>query len=153
MLSNIPNHPVGQQPFNTDTVGNIPTFKCADKTTEELVEASLEVQVACAAADSLGLCLFGRTVTNKSAELIVTALNDAHGTDLDTSFVETLGRDALRMEWDFNRRAGFTEEDDELPAFFHDEALAPSNKTARHRAADVNRHLRELLGGEKSGAV
>ena len=54
------------------------------------------------------------------------------------------------MEWEFNRQAGFTDEDDELPAFFYDEALAPSDKTARHRSAEVNRHLRKLLGGEKS---
>jgi len=122
------------------------------KTTKELVEASLELQIACAAADSLGLCIFGRSVTSESADLIVTALNDAHGTDLEPSFIETLGREALRMEWEFNRQAGFTEEDDELPAFFYSAALAPSDKVARHRSAEVNRHLRALLGGDTSGS-
>ena len=107
------------------TTGNLPTYKCTDKTTKELVEASLELQIACAAADSLGLCIFGRSVTSESADLIVTALNDAHGTDLEPSFIETLGREALRMEWEFNRQAGFTEEDDELPAYFYSEALIP----------------------------
>ncbi len=91
-------------------------------------------------------------MTNVAADLIVTALNDAHGTDLEPSFIETLGREALRMEWEFNRQAGFTEEDDELPAFFYGEALAPSDKTARHHSADVNRHLRALLGGDKGGS-
>ncbi len=133
------------------TAGNLPTYKCTDKTTEELVEASLESQIQCAAADSLGLCIFGRSVTNVSADLVVTALNDAHGTDLEPSFVEALGREALQMEWDFNRQAGFTEEDDELPAFFYNETLAPSGKTQRHRSAEVNRHLRQLLGEEKAG--
>ena len=135
------------------TAGNLPAHRSADKSTEELVEASLEIQTACAAADSLGLCLFGRSVTNVSADLVVTALNDAHGTELDTSFIGKLGREALQMEWEFNRQAGFTDEDDELPSFFYDEALAPSDKTARHRSAEVNRHLRELLGGEKSLSV
>ena len=37
------------------------------------------------------------------------------------------------------------EEDDELPSFFFDEALAPSNKTQRHRSAEVNKLLREKL--------
>ena len=46
---------------------------------------------------------------------------------------------------------GFTEEDDELPAFFYGEALAPSGKTARHHSAEVNRHLRTLLVGDASG--
>ncbi len=90
-------------------------------------------------------------MTNVSADLVVTALNDAHGTDLEPPFIEALGREALQMEWDFNRQAGFTEEDDELPAFFYDETLAPSGKTQRHRSAEVNRHLRQLLGGEKGG--
>ena len=134
------------------TAGNVPTFKSTDKTTEDLVEVSLETQIACAAADSLGLCLFGRSVTNESADLVVSALNQAHGTDLEPSFMKTLGREALQMEWEFNRQAGFTEEDDELPAFFYSEPLAPSDKVARHRSAEVNRHLRGLLGGDKSGA-
>ena len=58
----------------------------------------------------------------------------------------------MRMEWEFNRQAGFTEEDDELPAFFYSAALAPSDKVAWHRSAEVNRHLRALLGGDTSGS-
>ena len=127
------------------TAGNLPLFDCKDKTTGELVEASLGIQTTTAAADSLGLCIFGRSVTNVSPELIVTALNDAHGTKLEPPFMQALGREVLKMEWEFNKRAGFTEKDDELPQFFYTEALAPSNKTASHRSADVNRSLRELL--------
>ncbi len=128
------------------TAGNLPVFDCKGKTTEELVEASLGIQTAVAAADSLGLCIFGRAVTNVSAELVITALNDAHGTNLDTSFMKTLGLETLRNEWAFNKAAGFTEKDDELPDFFYAEALAPSNKTARHHSAEVNQRMRELLG-------
>ena len=127
------------------TAGNLPVFDCNGKTTEELVEASLGIQTAVAAADSLGLCIFGRSVTNVSFDLIATALNDAHGTSVDASFFETLGRETLRMEWEFNRAAGFTEKDDELPDFFYKEPLAPTNKTARHRSAEVNRKLKSLL--------
>jgi aldehyde:ferredoxin oxidoreductase len=127
------------------TAGNLPVFDCKDKTTAQLVEASLGIQTACAAADSLGLCIFGRSVTNVSSELIVTALNDAHGTSLDVSFMKTLGMEALRNEWEFNKQAGFTEKDDELPDFFYNEPLAPTNRAARHRSTEVNRALRELL--------
>ena len=135
------------------TAGNLPAFKCTDKTTAELVEASLDSQTQCAAADSLGLCIFGRSVTNTHLELIVGALNDAQGTDFPVSFYMDLGREVLKMEWEFNRQAGFTDADDELPSFFYDEALAPSGKTQRHDAAAVNLHLSELLGGPKHGAV
>ena len=127
------------------TAGNIPAFACDGKTTEEIVAASLDIQENCAAADSLGLCLFGRSVTNVAAELVITALNDAHGANLDTSFFKALGRETLEMEWEFNRQVGFTEEDDELPAFFYDEPLAPSNKVQRHRSAEVNELLRKML--------
>ncbi|TAK69255.1 MAG: aldehyde ferredoxin oxidoreductase [Betaproteobacteria bacterium] len=127
------------------TTGNLPVFDCKDKTTAQLVEASLGIQIACAAADSLGLCVFGRSVTNVSAELIVTALNDAHGTKLDASFMKTLGLETLKNEWAFNKQAGFTEKDDELPDFFYTDALAPSGKTARHYSGEVNRSMRKLL--------
>ena len=135
------------------TTGNIPTHESADMTTEELTEASLEIQVLCAAADSLGLCLFGRSVTNINPDLIVNALNAAHGTNFDASFLADLGREALQMEWEFNRQAGFTEGDDELPSFFYDEALEPTGKTARHRSDEVNQALRKLLGGDKAAAL
>jgi len=127
------------------TAGNLPVFDCKGKTTDELVAASLGIQTLCAAADSLGLCIFGRSVTNVSAELVVTALNDAHGTRLDPSFMQKLGLETLRLEWEFNKAAGFTEKDDELPEFFYAEPLPPTGKTARHRSAEVNRRLRELL--------
>jgi aldehyde:ferredoxin oxidoreductase len=127
------------------TTGNLPGFKCDDKTTEELTEASLDIQVLCASADSLGLCLFGRSVTNENEAFIVDAINKACGTELEPSFYREIGLETLRDEWEFNKQAGFTEEDDELPAFFRDEALPPSNKQARHRSAEVNSHLRELL--------
>lgn len=127
------------------TSGNVPQFDCAGKTTEELVAVSLAAQIATAAVDSLGLCVFGRTVTLASVELIVTALNDAHGTNLDPSYFYALGGEVLRMEREFNKEAGFSEEDDELPDFFYTEALAPTGKTARHHGTQVNQRLRELL--------
>jgi aldehyde:ferredoxin oxidoreductase len=81
---------------------------------------------------------------------MATALNDAHGTQVDPSFIQALGLEALRMEWAFNKAAGFTEKDDELPEFFYAEALAPSNKTARH-PAPVNRSMRGLLAAAGAG--
>jgi len=128
------------------TAGNLPVFDCKGKTTEELVKASLGIQVMTAAADSLGLCIFGRSVHNVSPELIVRALNDAHGTQFETGFFQQIGMEALKLEWEFNKAAGFTEQDDELPEFFYAEPLPPTGKTARHRSAEVNRSLKGLVG-------
>src|SRR5437667_129745 len=61
-----------------------------------------------------------------------------HGTSLTKDFFEPLGQAALRMEYEFNRRAGFTEKDDELPEFFYSEPLPPTNHVARFHGPDVH---------------
>jgi len=127
------------------TTGNNITFPCAGKSIEELVEASYTVQVQCAAQDSLGLCIFGRSVTNVNQALIVDALNDALGTELTPDFYEQMGRETLRLERDFNHAAGFAQDDNELPEFFRTDALPPSNKTARLTAAPVTAEMNRLL--------
>jgi aldehyde:ferredoxin oxidoreductase len=132
------------------TTGNLPTYKCTDKTTEELTEASLEIQALCAAADSLGLCLFGRSVTNTQQEFVISALNDSHGTEFGPEFFMDLGRETLAIEWEFNKQAGFTEEDDELPGFFYDEGLQPTGNVARHHPAPINKTIRELMAAAEN---
>ena len=123
------------------TAGNLPKFDCRDKDVDELVDASMGIQVICGATDSLGLCLFGRSVTNVNIELVIGAINDAVGTEFEVSFFEQLGRDTLKYEAEFNAAAGFTPEDDELPEFFYEDALTPSNKVARFHAREVNQAM------------
>lgn len=120
------------------TAGNLPSFDSSGKSTEELVAVSLDIQVMCAAVDSLGLCVFGRSVTNEQLEFIMQAINDAHGVELDESFFIALGKETLRLENQFNKSAGFTEVDDELPEFFYAEKLPPSDRAARFHTSEVN---------------
>ena len=127
------------------TTGNLPGYKCEGATTEELTEASMDIQASCAAADSLGICVFGRSVTNVNPNIITDALNNALGTDFEPEFFAKLGRDVLRLEVQFNEAAGFDEDDDELPSFFTDEALEPSGKKQRHHSTEVNRLRHEWL--------
>jgi aldehyde:ferredoxin oxidoreductase len=121
------------------TAGNLPIMDCSDKSVEEIVAASLEIQTQWAAMDSLGICIFGRSVTSTNVEFIMNAINAAHGTNLNEEFFVRMGQETLDLEWQFNRAAGFTEEDDELPLFFYEEPLAPTNKVARFHSAEVNR--------------
>ena len=127
------------------TAGNLPSYDSVGKGVEELVDASMEIQALCAAADSLGLCVFGRSVTNVQLEFVAETFNAAHGTALDAGFFARLGRETLVAEAEFNRRAGFTEADDELPAFFREEPLPPSDRTAHFGAAEANRAARAWL--------
>ena len=130
------------------TTGNAPTFKCDDKTVEVIAAESYKMQVNSAVADSIGLCVFGRSVTDGNLKLIADAMNDAFDLDVTPDEVRELGREALRLEDEFNRAAGFKEADDELPAFFHSEPLPPTNRSARLQANEVNAYMRRLRAGE-----
>ncbi|MGB0388897.1 MAG: aldehyde ferredoxin oxidoreductase C-terminal domain-containing protein [Ardenticatenaceae bacterium] len=120
------------------TAGNVARMKSRKKTTDQLLDASLQAQISMAANDSLGLCIFGGSVTGKNLEFVMDSMNSAHGTDLGADFFDQIGRETLLMEREFNIEAGFTEEDDELPEFFYKEALHPTNHTARFHAKDVH---------------
>src|SRR5438874_1425705 len=126
------------------TAGNLPRLKTREMNAEQIVEQSLAHQARVAANDSLGLCIFGMSVTNPNTEFLVNAINAAHGTSLTKDFFEPLGRDALRMEYEFNRLAGFTEKDDELPEFFYTEPLPPTNHVARFHGGDVHQMYERL---------
>jgi len=120
------------------TAGNLPRLKTREMTIDQIIEQSLAHQARTAANDSLGLCIFGMSVTNPNFEFLANAINAAHGTSLTKDFFEPLGREALRLEAEFNRRAGFTEKDDELPEFFYTEPLPPTNLVARFHGAQVH---------------
>ncbi|MBX7213379.1 MAG: hypothetical protein K1X39_05125 [Thermoflexales bacterium] len=119
------------------TVGNLPRLKSRAMPIEELLPLSREDQIKTATSDSLGLCIFGRTVTTANMEFIMNAVNASCGTSLTKEDFHKIGRETLAMEHEFNRRAGFTSADDELPAFFYDEPLPPTGQTARFHGADV----------------
>jgi aldehyde:ferredoxin oxidoreductase len=126
------------------TAGNLPRLKTRELDPESLISQSLLHQTRVAANDSLGLCIFGMSVTNPNTEFLTAAINAAHGTSLTKEFFEALGRETLRLEREFNRRAGFTEQDDELPGFFYEEPLPPTNHVARFHASDVHRMYERL---------
>ncbi len=120
------------------TAGNAPSFECAGKSLEELMAASIDMQVLCAAADSLGLCVFGRAVTNEKLDFLRQTFIDAYGVSLADDFYHQIGKETLAMEQAFNKAAGFSDSDDELPQFFYNEELPPSGKKARFHGTDVN---------------
>ncbi|MBE7473000.1 MAG: aldehyde ferredoxin oxidoreductase [Anaerolineae bacterium] len=119
------------------TTGNAPRLKTRSMTPDEIINASLREQILSAATDSVGLCIFGRSVTNAQTEFIANAINDALGTQLTGDFFFELGRETLKLEWEFNQQAGFNPQDDDLPSFFYEEPLPPTDHVARFRGEDV----------------
>jgi len=95
------------------------------------VEISKDLQIATAAIDAAGLCLFVAFPVLDHAEglqLIVDMLNAQYGLTLTTSDVAQLGISILKDEHEFNRLAGFTAKDDRLPDMFK-EKFPPHNTT------------------------
>ena len=127
------------------TVGNSALFKCDDKSIDELVAESFRVQINSAVADSMGLCVFGRSVTDENLKLIADAVNDAFDAGITPDVIRKIGVETLRLEAAFNKAAGFDQDDDELPSFFHDEALPPTGRTARLHSHEVNAAMRAVM--------
>lgn len=132
------------------TVGNLPTLDTRDMSVADIAKASRQVQINSAIADSTGLCLFGRSVTDINHEMIIQAMDDALGTNLPDDFLVSLAREAIAMEYEFNAAAGFTVEDDALPRFFTDEPLQPTNRTARLEGAEIRAAFEEIYAEENA---
>ena len=97
---------------------------------EGQAELSQALQVATAAVDATGMCLFVAFAILDQPETfqaLVDLLNSCYGWELDGDGVNAYGRKILDCERDFNARAGFTPEDDRLPRYFSREPLAPHN--------------------------
>jgi aldehyde:ferredoxin oxidoreductase len=133
------------------TTGNAPRLNTRTMTTEDIMATSLREQTLSAAQDSLGLCIFGRSVTNVQLEFLANAINDAHGTNLASDFYTELGQETLKLEWEFNKQAGFTAQDDELPRFFYEEPVPPTNHVARFHSGDVRELYTRLEEARQQG--
>lgn len=130
------------------TAGNVPMMDCSGKTLKELVVASFNSQVNTAVADSLGLCMLGRIVTDANYQLLADAITGCIGAEIEPAMFRALGRDTLLMEREFNQAAGFTHADDVMPRFFHEEELAPTNKVLRSNSEEIAAYLDELYLSE-----
>jgi len=64
-------------------------------------------------------------------QALLDIINAFYGMNLTAKGVTELGKMVLKMERDFNARAGFTKEHDRLPEFFRKESLGPHNVTFR----------------------
>ena len=98
---------------------------------EGQVKLSRDLQVATAAIDTAGLCLFVAFPVldiPDAFNAIVDMINAKYGLSLTGDDVGSLGQRVLKMERDFNMRAGFTSADDRLPEFFKNEKLSPHNE-------------------------
>jgi len=99
---------------------------------EGQVELSRNLQIATAAIDSTGMCLFIAFAVMDQPETfqaLIDLLNDFYGLNLTADDVTALGKQILKTEREFNLQAGLTSKQDRLPDFFKKETLSPHNLT------------------------
>lgn len=97
---------------------------------EGQIELSRNLQIATAAIDSTGMCLFiafAALDDEKCLPALVDLINARFDINLNGDDVVNLGKYILKTEKAFNEAAGFTNLDDRLPEFFYKEPLPPHN--------------------------
>ena len=109
---------------------------------EGQVEVSRNLQIATAAIDSVGMCLFIAFAILDQPETFQALLDivgGATGANTTGDDVTALGKKVLKMERDFNTRAGFTSKQDRLPRYFTTEPFAPHNVTFQVKDEDLDK--------------
>ncbi len=97
---------------------------------EGQVEASRNSQIHMAAVDTAGICDFAQSglATPEGIENVYKMVAAKMGKSFGKDDWDALGLRVLKAEREFNRKAGFTNEDDRLPKMFYEEPLPPHNK-------------------------
>lgn len=94
------------------------------------VELSRNLQIATAAVDSTGMCIFVAFPALDIPECLpalIDMINARFGIALTGDDVTNLGKHVLKLERKFNQEAGLTNVHDRLPDFFKTEPVAPHN--------------------------
>jgi len=99
---------------------------------EGQVDLSRGIQIATAAIDASGTCLFVAFAVSEdpgTLQAMCDMLGALFGRKYTPDDFAALGMDTLRQERAFNTAAGFTAADDRLPQFLNEEPLTPHNTT------------------------
>ncbi len=89
---------------------------------DEWVRASQEAQLVNAACDSSGFCQF----LQPTLDDIRTFYGLLYGEEVTRETIADLAWQCLADEWEFNRRAGFTEKDDVMPECMMKDPIGPA---------------------------
>ena len=106
------------------------------------VDLSRNLQIATAFVDSTGLCLFVAFAILDIAEGlegIVEMCNARYGWNKTVDDYLEMGKQLLREERSFNKKAGIAEGSDDLPDFFRNEKLPPHNTVFDIPKEDLNK--------------
>ncbi|HLF75042.1 MAG TPA: aldehyde ferredoxin oxidoreductase C-terminal domain-containing protein [Anaerolineales bacterium] len=93
------------------------------------LDVSRNAQFNMAGYDTLGACIFASFGYASTPDGVIGRLLKARygWDDLPGNILQSLGKETIKMEREFNRRAGFTRQDDRLPKWMMEEALPENN--------------------------
>ncbi len=107
------------------------------------LDLSYELQIYTTVLDSMGCCYFiGPSYENMI--LIAGALNSMYGTSLTKKDVIDIGKNIIRIELEFNEKAGLVKTNNKLPSFFREESSSPLNLTVTFPKKDLQNFWKKL---------
>jgi aldehyde:ferredoxin oxidoreductase len=122
--------PMGADHTAGNVVGAYLTQMLDPLNPEGQVPTSRFLQITMAAFDTMGQCFMANValLSPESFAVFGKLIESKSGVPLEPGeFPQALGTRVLKAEREFNRKAGFTAEDDRLPRFFYEEPLPPHN--------------------------
>ena len=110
------------------------------------LDASRAAQYNMAGYDTLGACIFAGFGYAATPDGVVKRLLAARygWDDIPDNILRELGKQTLKMEREFNRRAGFTAKDDRLPEWMTKEPLPPHNTVFDVPEEELDRIFEEI---------
>ena len=127
-------------PMGADhTAGNTIRAQVDHTDPKPQAEASKNVQTISMIADSMGLCLFIMPVIAPNLDKLCKLYEYVSGVKLSEKDLRESAVNALQVEREFNRRAGFTEAHDRLPEFMSEEPLPGINSVFDVSAEDLKK--------------
>jgi aldehyde:ferredoxin oxidoreductase len=106
---------------------------------DQFARASREAQLVNAVCDSSGFCQFLQPSINNIKDYY----SLLYGEDVTAEQVADIGWQCLQDEWEFNKRAGLTEADDDLPTCLREEGVGPGGIMKFDVPLDVIKQAKE----------
>ena len=105
-------------------------------------DPSLNAQLNMAGYDTLGACIFAGFGYVATPDGVIKRLLKARYAwdDIPDNALQSLGRETIKLEREFNRRAGFTKEDDRLPKWMTEQSI-PENGAVFDVSEEVLDHI------------
>lgn len=108
------------------------------------VELSRKIQIGTAILEALGFCNFVGPAVGNRLDILAGLVNAVYGTEYTEEDLLRIGKEVMKDERDFNRKAGWSEANDDLPEFFREEPLPPYNLVYDVPKEEMDRFWDEL---------